>query len=84
MTLAGRTESFGAGDYDVYLVKTRSDGTAVWSRTFGGDRREQTYSVRQAFDGGYIVTAYTFSFGAAVSDAYVIKTDRDGNAPLPQ
>ena len=82
--LAGRTESFGAGDYDVYLVKTRSDGTPVWSKTFGGTGRDQGYSVRQAFDGGYIVTAYTFSFGAQVSDAYVIKTDRDGNAPLPR
>lgn len=82
--LAGRTESFGAGDDDVYLVKTRSDGTRVWSRTFGGNRREQTYSVRQTFDGGYMVTAYTFSFGAQVSDAYVIKTDGDGNAPLPK
>ncbi len=82
--LAGRTESTGAGDYDVYLVKTRSDGTEVWSRTFGGSGRDLAYSVCQTFDGGYILTGYTCSFDVAVSDMYVIKADRDGNAPLPE
>jgi hypothetical protein len=82
--LAGRTTSTGAGEYDVYLVKTRSNGSEVWSRTFGGTGRDLAYSVCQTFDGGYILTGYTCSFDAAVSEMYVIKTDGDGNAPLPE
>jgi hypothetical protein len=79
--LAGRTKSFGAGEYDVYLVKARSDGTMIWSNTFGGSSRDQAFGVAQTFDGGYIVGGYTMSFGAGVSDMYVIKTDREGQSP---
>ena len=77
--VAGLTYSFGAGSYDVYLVKTDSSGNTLWLKTYGGTGSDQAFAVQQTSDGGYIVAGITDSFGAGGSDAYLIKTDSNGN-----
>ena len=77
--VAGWTESFGAGDVDVYLIKTDASGDTLWTRTFGGTDREWVYSVVQTNDGGYVLAGSTASFGAGGYDLYLIKTDASGD-----
>jgi hypothetical protein len=77
--LVGSTRSYGAGDFDVYLVRTDPAGGAMWSRTFGGAGRDYGESVRQTTDGGYIVAGTTESFGADSTDMYLIRTDEHGH-----
>ena len=74
----GRTQTFGAGGNDIYLVKVSSSGTFLWSRTFGGNVEDVGNSVMQAADGGFIVAGNTTSFGSGTSDPYLIRTDSDG------
>jgi hypothetical protein len=76
--VAGGTESFGAGDHDIYLVKTNAQGDAAWTRTFGGASSDRAYSVHPTADSGYVVAGYTDSYGAGSADAYLIKTDVRG------
>jgi hypothetical protein len=77
--IAGWTSSYGAGDYDVYLIKTDVDGNKMWEKTFGGTGEDKGHSVQQTIDGGYIIGGWTRSYGAGDYDIYLIKTDKDGN-----
>jgi hypothetical protein len=77
--IAGSTESYGAGGYDIYLIKTDATGTEQWSQTFGGSGTDRCFSVQQTTDGGYIIAGPTTSYGAGSEDAYLIKTDASGD-----
>ncbi|MDD4238516.1 MAG: hypothetical protein PHT62_08170 [Desulfotomaculaceae bacterium] len=76
--LAGGTESFGAGIYDVYLIKLDIYGNKIWERTYGGAGSDCGYAVLQLDDGGYLIAGNAESFGAGNPDVYLLKTDGDG------
>ncbi len=77
--IAGYTNSFGQGDYDMYIVKIDANGNLQWTRTIGGPNDDRGYSIIQSNDSGYIVVGYTSSFGQGRNDVYIVKLDVGGN-----
>jgi hypothetical protein len=76
--LAGYTLSYGAGNYDFWLVKTDGAGNVQWSRTYGGTGYDYAQSVVQTGDGGYALAGSTYSYGAGLNDFWLVKTDGAG------
>jgi len=74
--LAGKTDSFGAGGDDLWLVKVDVDGIVQWENTYGGPSHEIAHTAHQILAGdisiGYIVAGQTQSFGASGADAWIL------------
>jgi hypothetical protein len=79
--LAGVTYSFGAGDADVWLVKTDASGNAEWNRTYGGAEQERGHCVQQTSDGGYIISGCVNKDPSKPFQTlfWLVKTDSNGN-----
>jgi hypothetical protein len=76
--IAGYTQSFGAGSYDIYLIKTDANGDTVWTSTYGTPDEEKANSVIQTSDGGYVVVG-SISTGMNAVDGYYVRTDSNGH-----
>jgi hypothetical protein len=76
--IAGYTDSFGAGNDDVWLIKTDALGDTLWTKTFGGDRPDYGYSVQQTTDGGYFLVGWT-KIMWGIEETLFIKTDSMGD-----
>jgi uncharacterized delta-60 repeat protein len=76
--VAGETESFGAGNSDIWILKLASDGTIEWQKTYGGYASDGASSIQQTVDGGYVVAGQSISFGTGISDIWVLKLASDG------
>jgi len=79
--LVGQTWSWSVCEdlADVWLIKTDRDGNEIWNRTFGGINGDGGFCVQQTYDDGYIIVGDTNSYGEGWTDAWLIKTDENGN-----
>ncbi len=79
--MIGYTSSFGQGlpMGNVYIVKTNASGDTIWTKTYGGVEPDVGCSIRQTFDGGYIIAGYTSSFGSGQTDVWLLRTDSQGD-----
>lgn len=77
--IAGCSNSFGNGLFDVYVVRTDSIGDTLWTGIYGGYLDDYGEHICEAFGGGYIITGYTRSNSAGSTDLLVMKIDDDGN-----
>jgi hypothetical protein len=56
--VVGGTRSYGAGESDVYLVKTDANGDSIWTKTYGTISHEVGMAVQQTSDSGYIIAGW--------------------------
>ncbi len=77
--VAGETKSFGAGSYDIWVLRLDSNGNVKWQKTYGGSNWDLANAIAIAPNGDIIVTGWTESFGAGSADVWVLRLDENGN-----
>jgi hypothetical protein len=59
--ISGYKTEASKGDRDYWTVKLDSTGKFEWDKTVGGDSSDQTQSIVQAKDGGYVTVGWSMS-----------------------
>jgi hypothetical protein len=77
--VAGYTKSFGEGKGDIWILKLNSDGSVSWQKAYGGTEPDYSYCIRQTTDQGYAVAGTSYTFGAGLSDFWLLKLASDGS-----
>lgn len=73
------------GQYDYIIIKYDKDGNTLWTKTYGGNKNEKLYSLVPTEDGGFVTVGKTESTDInnltnnGLSDALILKYDKDGN-----
>jgi len=68
------------GNYlpDFYVIRTDSLGDSLWTCHYGGNARDQAWSVDVTHDGGFIVAGGTDSFGQG-GEVWLLRLNPDGS-----
>ena len=78
------------GDADYWIVKLDNTGNILWQKTIGGNYDDKLRSIKQAFDGGFVICGYSNSDASGdktegsigefgLVDYWVIKTNETGD-----
>jgi hypothetical protein len=72
--ITGYTGSFGAGNFDAYIIRADSIGDTLWTKCIGSSYNEKGYFIEQTFDGGYIMG------GSIEGSGFLLKMDINGDS----
>ena len=75
------------GNVDFWVIRIDSAGKLLWQKSLGGSDGDAATSVKQTFDGGFVIFGYTSSYDGEVTgnhgdgsnDYWVVKLDSLGN-----
>lgn len=79
--VTGGTSSFGAGWYDLFLLKFDPSGNLLWSETWGGSSYDEGHDISFDSSGNVFVAAEAYSYnpsGTGSSSAVILKFSPDG------
>ena len=68
----------GSDNKDISLLKIDSLGNQIWIQSYGGSQFDEARHFQETFDGGFIISGFTRSYGYGKEDMWIIKTDALG------
>ena len=77
--LCGYTTSVTGISDDALYLKLNSSGQQQWVKFYGGSGKERAQDIIQTADNGYAIVGYTTTAPAQYFDAFLIRTDVNGD-----
>ncbi len=77
----GTITDSATGIGDAWLVRIDLNGDTLWSRNYGGIDADDSWQIEKTPDGGFLLAGGSYSYrnGNAEDDAWIVKTDANGN-----
>jgi hypothetical protein len=81
--IVGETESYGAGEGDMWVLKINGSGDTLWTRTLGTTKWDAGYAVDTALDGNYLMVGSTLGSPVdTTSNIYFVKTESTSGSTM--
>jgi hypothetical protein len=79
--MGGFSSSVGAGGFDLWIIKTDSEGDLLWNKTYGGKNNDVCWGITSTDNGGYVavVTINYGGFSGDKDDIKIVNIDKNGN-----
>lgn len=81
LVVLGYTDSYGAGNGDLWLLNIAGTGVILWQKAIGGPNKDKAIGIELSNDGGYVIVAHTLSLVRGAGLPMLLKTDKNGNMP---
>jgi hypothetical protein len=77
LAMVGYTNSFTAGDYDIWVIRTDDQGNVMWTTTLGTAAEDETgHAIIECLDGDFVIAGYSLS--GTYTNARVYRIDANG------
>ncbi|WNJ21156.1 caspase family protein [Pontibacter sp. G13] len=77
--MATNTYSFGAGQSDVWAIRTDQNGHIIWKQLIGSEGQDWVHHVLETRDGNFVFSGYTRTADRSESNAWIFSLDRHGD-----
>jgi hypothetical protein len=77
--IGATTNSFGHGNYDGYILNLDQNGDTLLTQTYGEEKEDIIYSIKQTPDSGFVFVGSTMSYNAIEHDGWLMKFDKSSN-----
>lgn len=78
LVVAGFTQSFGAGGFDCFFLRTDSSGKPLEVQTFGDKEDDRCWALRPLSDGGYVLVGESGNIQAERRQAFILRLEQSG------
>ena len=71
--LVGDADSLanGLGDTDIWLIRTDANGDTLWTKVYGGTKKDGGKTIENTSDGGFVMAGITRSFNLINPNYYL-------------
>lgn len=76
--VTGEKKSGSAGGSDLWVFKLSETGDLIWEEVYGGALDDKGFSITRTADSGFLIAGMTQSYGAGMTDAWIVKLAPDG------